>query len=983
MFEPRPAPRLFGLPPGVDFPKLLINGLMDRLRDHPPEALARVTLIVNSRRMARRIRALFDVGPALLLPKIMVVTDLGETVALDDIPAPVSPLRRRLALVQLVSALIEAEPDLAPRAALYDLADSLARVFDEMRGEGVDFETISGLDVSGHSDHWARALKFLTIVRDVEGDTPDPDPEARMRLVAEHLAANWAETPPLDPVIVAGSTGSRGATHLLMQAVAKLPQGAVVLPGFDFDMPQPVWTHIKEAMTGEDHPQFRFGKLARSLDLGPQDVRRWCNSDQNDARNRLISLALRPAPVTDQWLTEGPKLRDLDHAMSGMTLVEAPNAREEAMTIALRLRKAAEDGQRAALITPDRGLTRQVTAALDRWNIVPDASAGELLQLSPPGRFLRQVSALFHRKLSAEMLLTLLKHPLCHSGEMRGEHLLLSRAFELDLRRNGPPYPDVTVIRSFAAKQKLSMAEDWANWLCDLVGNALITGPLDLGDLVARHIRLTEHLAAGCQMYDPTANMPATTGLLWNNKDGRKAREVMENLAGAADAGGEMLANDYANLIDAILKGQEVRDPDSPHPDILIWGTLEARVQGADLVILGGLNEGSWPEAPSPDPWLNRDMRARSGLLLPERNIGLAAHDFQQAIAAPEVWITRSLRSAEAETVASRWLNRITNLLNGLPSPAPNVLAAARDRGRSWIALARQLDAVTPVAPAPRPAPCPPVHARPRRLSVTEIKRLIRDPYAIYARRVLRLERLDPLMRVPDGLQRGIVAHDVMEAFIKQSLAHPDLLNQDHLLALTAEKLDEVVPWPETRILWQAAMARAAPQFIEMERQRQIIAGPAAFEVKGQTDIPELGFRLTAQADRIDIDGNGQAYIYDYKTGRMASQDQQMNFDLQLLLEAAMVERGAFDKLVPMTVAHAAFVGLGSITGEVKAPLDKLSPTQLWARFSTLIHQYFDPDQPFTARRAMFKSDDFGDYDHLARYGEWDVADDPVKVKVT
>jgi ATP-dependent helicase/nuclease subunit B len=40
--------------------------------------------------------------------------------------------------------------------------------------------------------------------------------------------------------------------------------------------------------------------------------------------------------------------------------------------------------------------------------------------------------------------------------------------------------------------------------------------------------------------------------------------------------------------------------------------------------------------------------------------------------------------------------------------------------------------------PEKRPSPRPPVAARPRSLSVTEIKTLIRDPYAIYARHVLR-----------------------------------------------------------------------------------------------------------------------------------------------------------------------------------------------------------------------------------------------------
>ena len=696
MFERADRPRVFGLPPGADFPRHLVDGLLERTAGLPPEVLGRTTLIVNTRRMARRIRSLFDAGPALLLPRIRLVTDLGETFALGTIPAPVPLLRRRLMLVQLVQALIDREPDLAPRAALYDLADSLARVFEEMRGEGVSFDAIRRIDVSGHSDHWARALRFLTIVEQIEGGGAAPDPTARLRMVAEHLAASWPDAPPPGPVIVAGSTGSRGATSLLMQAVARLPQGAVVLPGYDFDLPEPVWLdQLSDPLLAEDHPQYRFRALTAALGLSPGEVAAWTGSVQNDARNRLVSLALRPAPVTDQWLAEGPG-QDPATAMAGVTLVEAPSAREEAQTIALRLRQAAEDGVRAALITPDRLLARQVTAALTRWDILPDDSAGEPLHLTPPGRFLRQVAALSHDRGGAAGLLALLKHPLCHTGAERGTHLLLTRALEAELRREGPPFPDAGTLRAFAADQPDQMARDWADWAggCAIAGED--AGPRPLTQRVAELIARADRLAAGCAAEG--------SGRLWEGTDGADVRAKLAELAGAAEVAGDIGAEDFTTLVTAILAGAEQRDSSSPHPHISIWGTLQARVQGADLVILGGLNEGSWPEAAAPDPWLNRAMRAEVGLLLPERRIGLSAHDFQQAIAAPEVWITRALRGSEAETVASRWLNRITNLLSGLGSVGQAALEGSRARGRHWLGLVAALDAVDPVAPAPRPA---------------------------------------------------------------------------------------------------------------------------------------------------------------------------------------------------------------------------------------------------------------------------------------
>ncbi|EAQ02992.1 hypothetical protein OB2597_12648 [Pseudooceanicola batsensis HTCC2597] len=967
MFEPSDKPRLFGLPPGADFPRHLVEGLLERTDGLPPEALGRVTLIVNTRRMARRIRTLFDAGPARLLPRIRLVTDLGDNMELAHIAPPVSPLRRRLELVPLVRALIDREPDLAPRAALYDLADSLAGVFEEMRGEAVSFEAIRALDVSAHSDHWARALKFLTIVEQVEDEGALPDPAARMRLVADHLTDLWRAAPPQDPVIVAGSTGSRGATNVLMQAVARLPQGAVVLPGFDFDLPPAVWdNNLDDSLTGEDHPQFRYRRLMRSLDRRPGDVRLWRESEQNDDRNRLVSLALRPAPVTDQWLAEGPTLTGLDRAMETVTLIEAPSGRDEAQAIALRLRKAAEDGQNSALITPDRLLSRQVTAALGRWDILPDDSAGEPLHLTPPGRFLRQVAELSHATHGAAGLLALLKHPLCHTGSDRGPHLRLTRGLETELRRNGPPFPDGDTIRRFAAKQDSEIADAWAEWVADQAFGPAQDALPRLSDRIAALVARAEALSRGCGA--------GGAGTLWAGNAGQDVRAKLDELAGAADAAGEIGAEDFTNLLTSILRGAEERDSKTPHPHILIWGTRDARVQGADLVILGGLNEGTWPEVPAPDPWLNRAMRAEVGLLLPERRIGLSAHDFQQAIGAPEVWLTRALRGPEAETVASRWLNRLTNLLNGLGPGGRSALEGARARGAHWLGMASQLEQVDPVDPAPRPAPAPPVEARPRRLSVTQIKTLIRDPYAIYAREVLRLRPLDPLMKEPDALQRGTVLHEVMEHFVRAATADPERLSADELLALTRRVLADNVPWAEARLLWLARMTRIAEAVVTGEAGRLAQGRPARFEVPGRATLPGPGFDLTAKADRIDLDPAGNALIYDYKTGQMSSARQQMSFDLQLLLEAAMAERGGFEGIRPRHVLRAAFVGLGSNTDEVDAPLEDLPADQVWARFTTLIERYLDAGQPFTARRAMFKADMPGDYDHLARFGEWDVS---------
>ena len=702
--------------------------------------------------------------------------------------------------------------------------------------------------------------------------------------------------------------------------------------------------------------------------LLPNEVTRWSLSEPVDsARNRLVSLSMRPAPVTNQWLEEGPKLGDLINATAGLTMVEVSSPRAEAETIALRMRQAAEDGQSVALISPDRMLTRQVTAALDRWDIKPDDSAGTPLALSPPGRLLRHVASMIGEPLTGEILLTILKHPLCHSESTdRGPHLRHTRELELHLRRRGPPFPTAQTYLDWAGDDPERQA--WAQWLADMLDGSDVAVQQPLAVHLEAHLRLATQICAG-----PDAE---GAGGLWKEKAGREAKRICDMLTRDADAGGVMTNRDYTALFSAILADGVVRDRDAGHPNILIWGTLEARVHGVDLTILGSMNDGVWPEAPPPDPWLNRKMRADAGLLLPERRIGLSAHDYQQAIAGREVWITRSKRSADAETVPSRWVNRLTNLLTGLPNNnGPEALTQMRARGDHWIAMAEKLSAPKDrTAPATRPSPCPPVAARPDSLSVTQIKTLIRDPFSIYARKTLRLNPLDPLTPNADAPLRGIIMHGILEQFIRAGLGADD---RDALMQIARENFTKHCPWPTVQAQWIARMDRIADRFLAEEGERQAIAARQVIEISGEIMIPNVNVTLTCKADRIDMTADGEALIYDYKTGVVPTGPQQENFDKQLLLEAAMVERGAFTKLGSKPVQSAHFLGLNAAMKNVPAPLKKQPPDTVWAELETLFVHWQRLDRGYTARLALFSKNDATPYDHLSRYGEWDTSDAP------
>ncbi|OUS07537.1 double-strand break repair protein AddB [Rhodobacterales bacterium 52_120_T64] len=962
MFEAQTTPRVFALPTGVDFSQEFVNGLLSRLEGQPPEALAKVVIYVNTRRSARGIEAILASNGARLLPEIRVVTDLAQDPAIP-LAAPIPALRRKLIIARLVAAFIEQQPDVAPQSAVFDLTDSLGDLLDSFQGDGLVMDALADIEVGGQSEHWERSKKFLEILNEYwNNHRPENalDAEERQRAVAEGYATLWAKFPPKYPVIVAGSTGSRGATAVFMQAVAKLPQGAVVLPGFDYDTPPEAW----DAMA-EDHPQYGFGYLATFLDF-PIDPPSWTEvSPVKHSRNKLVSLAMRPAPVTDQWLQEGPRLAsDLPDACEGMTLIEASSQRAEAEAIAIRLRRAADEGQKAALVTPDRVLARRVASVLSRWDISPDDSAGRPLPLTPPGVFLRRLVALVGSHLTPEGLLAILKHPLCGGVAGRSEHLQMTRKLELEMLRGGAPFIDWAELTAWAEKA------DATNWI-DTIHAALLpllnaAPEMHLSDWITLHRDIAERLSGGLDELGP----------LWEKEAGEAALEAFAAMEEEAAFGSVIPIVQYRALFQSVLNGIEVRNEAYlPHPNIAILGTLEARVQSADLVVLGGLNEGIWPSAPQPDPWMSRDMRRQIGLPLPERRTGLSAHDFQQAIAARQVVLSRSIRDGDAPTVASRWVIRLLNLLNGLGPVGITALNDMRARGADLLALSEAMNLPEcEVLPAVRPSPSPPVSARPDQLSVTRIETLIRDPFTIYAEKVLKLRALDPPGKVADARERGTALHKVLEVFVERTQEGLPEDAEKVFGDVAREVLEDLVPWPSVRRLWLARLRKIAGWFVAGERDRRERAGLLAQEASGKRALG--GFTLTAKADRIDMLANGSFAIYDYKSGGLPSKRQAKEFAVQLPLEGAIAQAGGFEGIAKGKVSHLELIGLGAGGKELSLDFSDEEINEIWGQLGDLIQAFGSEKLGYTAHLRPERIQYSSDYDHLARFGEWQDGDE-------
>ncbi len=978
-------PAIYTIAAGLPFVDALAAGLVARLGEDP-ESLADARVLLPTRRACRALREAFlrqSEGRALLLPRITPLGDLDEDelslgaweggevsrlgedgAAAFEVPTALSGLRRQVLLTRLVMAIDPGgrTPEQAAR-----LAGELGRLLDQVQTERLSFDRLADLVPEDLASHWQITLDFLRILSEqwprILAEESAIDAADRRNRLLEAQARSWRDRPPSHPVIAAGSTGSIPATANLLAVIAELPAGCIVLPGLVRDCRPEVW-----AAFDPTHPQYGMARLLDRLNVAPADVADWPApgfQPSTGGRVMLIERALRPADTIDGWLSDPPLRED---ALAGVQRIDCPGPREEAGVISLLMREALETpGRTAALITPDRALARRVAAELRRWDIDVDDSAGRPLDQTPALTLLRLAVRMAAEDFAPVALLAALKHPLVAAGCDPAAFRSLVRELELTILRGPRPAPGTVGLRralSRPAPHLLELVDDLERCVEPLV-TALAAPHAGFSALLKAHVTVAESLAS-------TA-LEAGANRLWAGDAGEAAAVFVSELAEAAEALGSISPRDYPRLFDALAAGRVVRPRFGQHPRLQIWGPLEARLQQADLLILGGLNEGTWPPEAVASPWMSRPMMEGFGLPLPERRIGLAAHDFAQALAAPRVALTRATRVEGTPTVPSRWLSRIEALVRDTP------LSEALRPETRWLRWHAALDDPGAPRPTPPPRPCPPVEDRPRELSVTRVETWIRDPYAIYARHILGLKPLDPLDAPPDAMERGIIIHEALDAFVRQ---YPNELPEDAesaLLAIGEQVFRDTLDRPGVRAFWWPRFRRIARWFVAFERQRRADGWTIlATEVRGAMDLggPAGPFRLTARADRIERSAGGELAIADYKTGVPPSWRQvKAGLAPQLPLEASMAQAGTFEGIAPQGIAELLYLRLsgGHTPGESRI-LDKdieALAHQTMEGLRGRIAAYDDPKTPYLSRpRPMFLSH-VGDYDHLARVKEW------------
>ncbi|MFK7941639.1 MAG: double-strand break repair protein AddB [Paracoccaceae bacterium] len=977
--------RLFAVPPGAPFARAFAEGYHARYSPLGAAETAQIQILVNTS-LARHAleEALADTasGPSVL-PRLTLMSEFhADPMRAPETPLAIAPARRHLRLTRLVEQFLHANmaagDRLAPGSMAADLAEALALLIDQFHDEGISPERLdhaleTGALTGDPARHWETTLRFVDIVRKVwpailaEDEGGRVDARARQRAAVLAQVSDWATNPPNHPIIVAASTGSVGSTAELMAGIAHLPQGAVILPGFDPATPGDIW----DSATA-DHPLGPFRGLFALLDARPEDVAIW-HGPGAGARAKLMAQTLRPAPVTDHWHGAKAELADMvPVATSGITLLEARSPQEEATAIAMAIRSAVELPERTvALVTPDAALARRVTAALDRFTLVPDDTMGQPLLQSPPGVLLVMVAKLATEGMDPVGLAALINHPLVQPGLLRTQHLSLARRYEREVLR-AEPLPTLPDLPPWDGAEVDAQA-----WHTNL-SNALrvlqraLVRKADLTALLGAHVEALEAL---------TRPDPDTPPAIWSDNAGQGMLRALTTLAEAADAYGQKAPEDYPALLRNLLGSEQVRPkPRESHPRVAISGPREARMISADLVILAGLEDGTWPALPDPGPWLSRPMRSAVGLPAPERSVGLSAHDFLHGVCGEAVILSRAAKRDGAATVASRWLIRMETLIKGVGCETTwNDMQA---RGAHWCAMARAASRPDASVPrAARPGPNPPAIARPRKLSVTQIEVLVRDAYAIYAREVLQLRPLDPLGRALDARDRGNVLHEILETFVHDTDPWPgEAAARARLDAIADHVLQQRVAAADLRGTWRARLTRAAEWLIAEEAKRRNHASPIAMERRGRMELPLPAgpFEITAKADRIDRMLGGQGVVYDYKTGQPPSKKQvSTGMSHQLHLQAAILAAGGFDGLPAMPPGGGAYIGLtGSGDGGDQTEVSDLAET-LTKHMDEVIAllSAYDAGAPYFSRLRPQFITFAGDYDHLARVAEWSDED--------
>ena len=487
---------------------------------------------------------------------------------------------------------------------------------------------------------------------------------------------------------------------------------------------------------------------------------------------------------------------------------------------------------------------------------------------------------------------------------------------------------------------------------------------IDFCDTLKEHIKLAEKIA--------TSNSLDGSCLLWKGEEGRHIAKFLTNILSSSSVLGKISGNDYLSFFSELLSTDSLRSSYGSHPRLKILGPIEARLNNFDYVILGEMNEGIWPKADKADMWMSRPMKQYFGLSLPEKNVGILAADLCSFLGCKNVIITRADRIDGTPTKKSRWLLRLETVVNALDFDI-NLL-----QKRDLLCFVDNMDKPSKISAIKPPAPCPPVEARPRKLSASAVDLLISDPYSVFAKYILKLYPFNDLDTPLDQRDYGTLIHAIIEEF---NNIYPSNLPEnalDKLLELGKKYFDKMKVESELRTFWFPKFEKTAKWIIEQEKDYRFLVKKVNNEVTGQVCInaPNGPITFTAKADRIDELKNNSINILDYKTGKIPSKKQVFaGHALQLVLEGIIARKGTFENISSKELEELLYWQLGSKSLNINPNEDDIiNKTEEYLQ--RLVSAFDFVTTPYLSRPTPKYIPKNKDYEHLARIKEWSVQND-------
>ncbi len=820
--------------------------------------ISQVKFFLPNRRSCREFREVFlQKKTNTILPQIKAISDISYEDFFDFLPnleakenidellkiKTLSGSDYLFFLSQEIQKLSIFGQDLDFEQA-FKIAINLQSLFDDIEREEIDLKKLEEIDDSNLSQHRLLTLDFLKNFHvQIKNSLLKKDvffASSSQNFIIQKFVSLLEKQGSKTPIVIAGSTGSVSFSSKLIRAISQ--KNFVVLHGAS-----------DEDFAAENHPQFFLNRLIKFLKIEKKAIGQIAEekfSLSPQSRQKLISLMVLPSAETLKW-QEVSKYLDVENTSQDLAknfhLIEAKNEIEEAKIIKLILLEALQNKKTSALITNNDKLAKLVKLELEQSFLPFNDTRNLSIFNSHLVNFLLLILELIESDFNSHSLLAILKNPLCAYSQDKK----LLADFEIKILRQDRANSGLEGINKKLENDKI-LKEFFGNFCADFSEFSTFT----LASQTSALVKIAQNLSKKTwqQLLEPE---PAQIELFEFFEKLKTQKEITLN--------SKNLLSSFKTLLSQ-LSYFEKSDASAP---IQILSTIEARLLNYDLVIIASLNEGDFPQVEA-ENWLGKKIKKDLGIDRVLKKSGQSAYDFCNYLSNRSVVLTRCKSSNGGVLIESPFLLKFKTICQKI--------GVSLNSGEKYFALlaktnevqSRQIKVANPK---------PKIEFRPKKISITDISKLLSDPYDIYAKKILQLKELEKIDFEPSYAEFGSFIHKALEEFVKNP-------KEENFLEKAQEIFEEYFLFSESKLIWWPKFENIFAEFVK-ENQRFL-------NLENRVEIPAdvfvAGITIRGKIDRVIVNDEGGLEIFDYKTGQVpGKKDVMLGINPQLTLAALML----------------------------------------------------------------------------------------------